>query len=176
MSRRAWWHHKYKLSTQSEWYWKCAESRKSQETQEPVQINKCIRIKLGVPRKIWQCAESKRKWCSEVSVYLERLIWSPNTSVPYVGVNFHKTWTADAVRTILGRFGPWAVPHPWNPYRLYSHLICIHLHRAKNKLFCYGEIGMSDCRFEIYTEFYGVFISYIKIGQAVLVPRITDFR
>ncbi len=35
----------------------------------------------------------------------------PNTSVPYVGVILHKTWTTDAIRTILGRFSPWAVPH-----------------------------------------------------------------
>ena len=53
-----------------------------------------------------------------------------NTSVPYVGVIFHKTWTTDAIRTILGRFGPWAFPHPWNPYQT----------------FCYVEIGFSDCK------------------------------
>ena len=46
----------------------------------------------------------------------------PNTSVLYVGVIFHKTWTTDAIKTIVGRFGPWVVPHPWNPYSLCSHL------------------------------------------------------
>ena len=51
----------------------------------------------------------------------------PNTSMPYVGVILLKTSTTDAIRTILGRFGPWAVPHPWNPYHwiaLIVHLLC----------------------------------------------------
>ncbi len=33
----------------------------------------------------------------------------PNTSMPCVEVISHNTWTADAIRTILGRFGPYVV-------------------------------------------------------------------
>ncbi len=39
-----------------------------------------------------------------------------------------------------------------------SYLVCINLQRAKNQMFCYCEIDISDCRYEIYTEFYRIFM------------------